>query len=310
MSKKISYAITDNNVTVNYDGQTHIVGRNEALADKLIAALREGRKDEIPDLVSASKRIETYGEGAFEVRNGVIFVNGQEVHDILSRKILQFQAEKLPSAPLVKFAANLQKNPSFRAVNELFNFLEKNDHPITDEGNFIAYKRVRGSFKDIHSNTMDNSVGKTVEMPRNAVNEDSSQTCSQGLHVANWNYAHTQFASSDPETDIMLEIEVNPADVVSIPVDYNNSKMRVCKYKVLGVVDREHSSDVHLRQTTVADDGSVDIEIEEEEVLEEVEPANTCNECGEVTDEGFDLCEECELPHEEDDYPWDDELSL
>ena len=31
-------------------------------------------------------------------------------------------------------------------------------------------------------------------------------------------------------------IKVNPRDVVSIPVDYNNSKGRCCKYEVVGEV--------------------------------------------------------------------------
>lgn len=305
MTTKISYAITDNNVTVNYEGQTHIVARTDSLADKLIAALREGRKDEIPALVNKSKQIEQYGDGSFTVKNGSIFVNGQPVHHALSGKILKFSAEGLPHEPLVKFAQNLQKNPSYRAVTELFQFLEKNDHPITDDGNFIAYKRVRADFKDIHSGTFDNSVGTSPEMPRNQVNEDSSQTCAAGLHVANWHYAHTQFASSNSFTDVMLEVEVNPADVVSIPDDYNNSKMRVCKYKVLGVVDKEHSSDVSIRATSsVCNSESLDEE-------------RLCERCDiELYDSEYDMCNQChdDLEEEEaeefekEEYPWEDEV--
>ena len=247
MSKKVYFAITDRNITVNYEGQTHIVSRSDELADQLLKALREGRQADIPDLVSAATRIVNYGKGDFEVVNGRVHINKQPVHDFLSRKILKFQSENLPHLPLVKFATNLQKNPSYRAVNELFMFLDKNDHPITEDGKFIAYKRVRSNLKDIHTNTFDNSPGTELSVPRNQVDEDSTRTCSYGLHVANWEYAHTKFASFDPATDIMLEVEVDPADVVAIPVDYDNAKMRVCKYKVLGVVDKEHSSDVQLR---------------------------------------------------------------
>lgn len=289
MAKRVSWMITDNNITVNYDGQTHIVARTDALADRLIKAIKEQKLDEIPNLVSAAKRIENFSQGNFLVRDGLIFVNGIEAPQVLGNKIVRFSNEGLPYQPLVKFAERLQKNPSFRAVQELFTFLEKNDHPITESGNFIAYKRVRGSFKDIHSNTMDNTVGTVVEMPRNQVNEDSNETCSHGLHVANWEYAHTQFASNDPATDIMLEVEVDPADVVAIPVDYNNAKMRVCKYKVLGVVDREHSSDVQLRRT-------------EPVVTSDVHPSiPTCKECGVSTEAGFDLCIDCEYAEDEED---------
>lgn len=305
MSKKVSFAVTDRNITVNYEGQTHIVSRTDALADQLLAALREGRQADIPDLVSAAARIVNYGKGDFEVIYGQVHINGQPVHDVLSRKILKFQAEKLPHLPLVRFAENLQRNPSYRAVNELFTFLDKNDHPITENGKFIAYKRVRSTFKDIHSNTFDNSPGAEPSVSRNQVDEDCTRTCSHGLHVANWEYAHTQFASSDPATDIMLEVEVDPADVVAIPVDYDNAKMRVCKYKVLGVVDKAHSSDVQLRTfpSPFTENSMNEDEDEDEDEL------HFCDECGTEVDGAFDLCENCEDDLEQDEYPWDDELN-
>jgi hypothetical protein len=317
VKKKINYIITDNNITVNYDGQTHIISRKDVLADKLITAVRNQQLDQIPDLVSASRRVEIFGKGDFVVKDGQIFVNGVLAPKVLGDKILKFSNEGLPHEPLVRFAENLQKNPSFRAVNELFQFLEKNDHPLTDDGNFIAYKKVRADFKDIHSGTFDNSIGKTPEMPRNQVNEDSNQTCSEGLHVANWDYAHNKFSSSkNASTDIMLEVEVNPADVVSIPVDYDQSKMRVCKYKVLAVVDQEHSSDVSLRHTNDSCSNTVSDEDEDEE------EDCTCVRCDQPVSDYDELCDDCYLAdcyladedeeeeeeeEEDSDYPFEDE---
>lgn len=313
MSKKISYIITDNNITVNYEGQTHIVARSDELATKLIAALREKRQEDIPNLVSAAKRVVNYGQGDFQVKDGEILIKGQPVHHVLSRKILSFQQEGLPHLPLVRFAENLQNNPSYRAVTELFQFLEKNDHPITEEGKFIAYKRVRSDFLDIHSGTIDNSPGTEPSMPRNQVNENSNETCSHGLHVANWDYAHNHFGSSQKESDVMLEVEVDPADVVSIPVDYDQAKMRVCKYKVLGVIDKAHSSDVRLRghePDPVLEYNEEEDEVEDEE---EDEVDEECLDCGAYVEPGNDLCEDCvevEFDDDEvDEYPWNDELS-
>lgn len=296
MSKKrVNWLSTDQNITVNYDGQTHIVPKNGELADKLIAAIKEGRFEEIPNLVSVSKRIETLSKGNFTVQNGTILVKGKTVPTQLGNTILKFSNEGLPFDPLVKFAENLQLNPSFRAVNELFQFLEKNNHPLTDNGNFIAYKRVRANFTDIHSGTFNNSVGTLVEMPRNQVNEDPNQTCSYGLHVANWDYAHNQFASHEPATDVMLEVEVNPADVVAVPSDYNQSKMRVCKYLVLGVIDQEHSSDMSVRYTQPVVSSNLDFNDDEDEESED--------------DYEDEESSSSESEDEEDDYPYDDELA-
>lgn len=310
MSKKVSWLITDQNVTVNYEGETHIVKRSDALADRLIRALRENKLNEIPSLVSVAKRIETFSKGAFVVQNGRVMVNGVPASEVLSNKIIRFSNEGLPFQPLLKFAEKLSQNPSFRAVNELYQFLEKNDHPVTETGNFIAYKRVKANFKDIHSGTFDNSVGRTLEVPRNSVDEDSSRTCSYGLHVANWDYAHTQFASYDADSDVMLEVEVNPADVVAIPTDYNQSKMRVCRYKVLGVVTTPYEPSTSLR---VVDQEVYDRFQDEEDEEDEEE---SCTRCGaDLTYADDELCEECEYDdgegldgEEPDAYPWRDEL--
>lgn len=316
MSRKLrAYGITDNNVTVNFDdGQTHILPRTDPLADKLIAALREGRQDEIPEMVSKAKKIEKYGKGDFKVQDGRIHINGLPVPAVLSAKIMKFQQEGLPHQPLIKFAENLQKNPSFRALNELFQFLEKNNHPITENGCFIAYKKVREDFLDAYTGTMDNSPGTMVEMARNQVNEDATQTCSYGLHVANWDYAFNVYSAGANAN--MLEVEVNPADVVAVPVDYNQAKMRVCKYKVLGVVDKAHSEDLSLRVTDSHapnvcchdDDCCEEEEYEDEEEEEEFN-------CPSCDDEGCDDCagsypssEDLASRTEDDEYPWDGEL--
>jgi hypothetical protein len=318
MSKKVSWSITDQNVVVNYEGQTHIVKRADALAERLIKAVKDGKLSEIPNLVSAAKRIETYSKGNFVVVDGRVMVNGQAAPEVLSNKIIRFSNEGLPFKPLLKFAENLQSNPSFRAVNELFTFLEKNDHPLTENGNFIAYKRVKANFKDIHSGTFDNSVGTLVEIARNQVDEDSSRTCSHGLHVANWTYAHTQFASHDPNSDIMLEVEVNPSDVVAIPADYNNAKMRVCKYLVLGVVTTPFDPGEALRVTKSdkdcsecegcdgCDDCDGASEVDSCENCDLRGCDGSCEDCCELCGEG-DCFGECE-DEEDEEYPYGDEL--
>lgn len=317
---KVNWTITDRNVSVNWEGQSHIVPRTDALADRLIEAVKEGRLSEIPDLVSAAKRVEKYSKGNFLVQDGRVMVNGVPAPEVLSNKIIRFSNDGLPLQPLLSFAANLQSNPSFRAVNELFSFLEKNDHPLTENGNFIAYKRVRENFKDIHSGTMDNSVGQVVEVPRNQVDEDSSRTCSHGLHVANWTYAHTQFASHNPETDVMLEVEVNPADVVAIPADYDNAKMRVCKYKVLGVVTTPFEPTQALKVTgynPFNDVSGTEPDFEHEPCAECLEDVCCCDKCDycdcEICEcdtdcsqcEDGECCGECSCC---DPYPYEDEL--
>ncbi len=302
--QKVSWLITPDNIVVNYEGQTHTLSREDAYSVNLIEALKTKNWEVLPNLISQAKRIETFSEGKFQVRDGEIMVEGVKAPEILGRKIQEFVREGLPYEPLVKFAKNLQLNPSYRAICELYGFLEKNNHPITDNGCFIAYKKVRPNFMDIHSGTYDNSPGKTPSMPRSGVDEDAHRTCSNGLHVANWDYAANHFGSS---SDIMLEVEVDPADVVAIPVDYNQSKMRVCKYRVLGVVDKELSTP--LRRVEPAC-GPVPVPVEEVEELEECEDCYTESDTVEFSSTyGMSLCESCLSDHEasEDEEDWEEE---
>lgn len=326
MEKKVNWIITDHSIVVNYDGQTHQLSRTDACAPKLIQALKEKRYADIPGLISATTRLSKASSGMFSVKDGQVLVDGVPAPKVLGRKIEQFAQEGLPYEPLVKFAKNLQTNPSFRAVNELYQFLEKNNHPITENGCFIAYKKVRSDFKDIYTGTFDNSVGQVVEMKRNLVNEDPNQTCSFGLHVANWDYAKNQYGHGH---DTMLEVEVNPADVVAVPVDYNQAKMRTCKYKVLSVVEQALSTTLRVVNPDYVPNYGGDRDEEEcdnsgegchcEPV--EVEPYNTCEVCGVDIEDGYNLCESCEEESEEEEeesseleedeeeeYPWDDEF--
>jgi len=162
----------------------------------------------------------------------------EKVPVIISNKLMDFLNDNLPIDPLVKFWKKLRMNPSEDSKLDLYAFLEKNNHPITPEGNFIAYKKVttaqkngKSIFVDTHSRTIDNSVGKSPEMKRGAVDADRNQTCSSGLHVAAMNYAKG-FGG-----DTMIKVSVDPMNVVAVPVDYNREKMRVCKYTVVSVMN-------------------------------------------------------------------------
>jgi hypothetical protein len=75
---------------------------------------------------------------------------------------------------------------------------------------------------------MDNSVGKVVEMERNRVDDDKTQTCSTGLHFCGMSYLN-HFGG-----ERTVIVKINPRDVVSIPTDYNEAKGRACRYEVIG----------------------------------------------------------------------------
>ena len=164
------------------------------------------------------------------IQNGVVTFKGQSIDNSLTARMLGMLDEGFDLVPMAKFLENLMGNPSYRAVTELYSFLEKGNMPITPDGHFMAYKAVRADFKDIHSGTMDNSIGQVVEMSRNGVDEDKNRTCSAGLHFCSFEYL-PHFACA--QGHVML-VKINPRDVVAIPADYNDTKGRACRYEVTG----------------------------------------------------------------------------
>jgi hypothetical protein len=291
--------LTPQSLTLYFDGQSHTVLRTDTHFPGVLQAYRDGNVDAAKRILCKQDAIAEVAtatsDAKVEVRGGVFYIDDQPVHGALNSRLVEFMRENLPFQPLVEFVRKIWKNPSYRAVNSLYGFLEANHHPILENGNFLAYKRVRqpdseGRMLDIHSGTMDNRPGSEPRMPRNQVNEDPTQTCSYGLHVANWDYACNSFGS---KADAMLEVEVNPEDVVAIPIDYNESKMRTCGYKVLRVVQNPNPSRTLIRSESYGSGSSAVEEEEEEEACgrcgADFDGAGVCED--EESDE--DQCEEC-----------------
>jgi len=131
--------------------------------------------------------------------------------------------------PLKNFIVKLFKNPNYENIEDIYSFLQKGKLPITDNGNFLAYKVVRSDFKDCHTGTIDNSPGSEPSMDRSACDLSRHNTCSSGLHFCSKSYIGSFGTSSSK----IVEVEVSPEDVTSIPSDYNDAKGRCCKYKVI-----------------------------------------------------------------------------
>jgi len=224
------YLIQGKNIVVVIGNKSHTISKTHITYQKVLDAIKANDWDTVKDVIEPKKVVLNYGQGNVAVQGETLFWKGVEMHNALSKRMIQMLQDGFPVEPLVNFMENLMANPSKRAVTELYGFLEKNSLPITPEGHFLAYKKVRADFKDIHSGTMDNSPGQVLEMERNQVDDDQNRTCSTGLHFCSMEYL-PHFGGSDSRTVI---VKINPADVVSIPNDYNNAKGRACRYEVVG----------------------------------------------------------------------------
>ena len=169
-----------------------------------------------------------------EVKNGNVYVNDVAMHTLDAQRIIECLVKGADVTHIFKFVIRLQNNPSRRAVQELYKFLEHKNLGISVNGNLIAYKAVRNNYTDKHTGSFDNSIGNVLEMSRNQVDDDKDNGCSYGFHAGSLKYA-TEFASGN---DRVVLVEIDPADVVSIPTDCEFQKLRTCKYKVISEFER------------------------------------------------------------------------
>lgn len=238
----VSYIYTSENISAFVNGRVFTVHNSNPKFAAVLEALKANQTDnELFNLFKEAEAIANYlnkaatpGEGEVVFVHGdTVYIHGEPASGPIVDKIRQFRAEGLDARPLVNYLKKLADNPSRRAVEELYTFLERENLPITPEGNLLAYKAVNNAWNDKHTGKISNAIGNVLEMPRNQVSDDCNAGCSYGYHAGSLKYVRS-FACGygKPDGDRIIIVEIDPRDVVSIPKDSEYSKMRVCKYKV------------------------------------------------------------------------------
>lgn len=211
----------------------------------------------VRELVNIAKpimAIEANSGGKVTVREGKVIYRDDrgetELHNVVAERIIWMLSEKFDVKPMMLFLEHLMENPSYRSVGDVYRFMEKNKMGITPDGYILAYKKVRPNYTDIHSGTFNNRPGQKPSMRRNEVEDNPDVLCSNGLHVCSYSYL-PQFGSGYDARVVVCK--VNPKDVVSVPVDHDDAKMRVCEYEVLYEAENYKETD-SLSSAPVSDD--------------------------------------------------------
>jgi hypothetical protein len=244
ITKQIPYTIKTNGaITLYLNGECLTVATDHPNYNKILDAIKVADFSNIDNLVNVAKAVTSYGGGKIKIVNGEVFYGTFALHNTLTNRILKMMAEGFKFDHMIRFLENLLLNPSNRAVNETYAFLENYGLPITPDGCFLAYKAVRPDYKDIYSGTLDNKIGAVVSYPRNQVDEDYNRDCSTGLHVGALDYVvqyghftKGQAVNGDATSNKLLIVKVNPKDVVSVPKYESHPKMRVAEYTVVSEI--------------------------------------------------------------------------
>lgn len=178
------------------------------------------------------KKLVEWSQGNLMIKNGLAQWKGKTVPGKL-QGILISTATNGDEEGLRRFGLFLDKVNqaiSWKVTNRLYDFLAVNNLAIDKDGDILAYKVITKDWKDKHTGKFDNSIGVEQSCERNAVDDRDDVTCSNGFHACSFDYIKTFRTGSG---DRLVIVKIDPRDFVSVPIDYNSTKARVCRYKVV-----------------------------------------------------------------------------
>ena len=228
---------------------------NQELFQRVVNACMEDRAAEAFDMIADSSAEKFIAQRLSKITDGmlsldpqsdqVIFTStdgrklpivatfAQRIRDAWSRK------DELALGVYKLFMIKASNNPNDVSASDLFEFVTVNKLPLSLNGDVLAYKIVKSSFMDIHSNTKDHTPGNIVTEENVDYNRDV--TCSNGLHFCSKDYLPAyggSFGGGDSSNKLVL-LQIDPADVAAFPRDYHNAKGRCRQYTVVSELPTE-----------------------------------------------------------------------
>lgn len=247
----ISYTITGSEeagtqILLVVNGKAHTITENHPNFEEIRVSLIGSDFFGIEELVNVGASIMAQLSDNVTLVGNTIHYKGQPLYDALSKTVLDLFRSGQDVSSLVNFMERLIVNPDLNSRLQLYEFLNRHTLPITEDGYFLAYKGLLPDFTSVHAGPgfvngvyynghLDNSPGNVLEMLRSEVTNDPDVACATGLHGGAWKYAR-DFGN------VVVEVQIDPADVVSVPKDANFQKLRVSKYKVLRQVTEENEN--------------------------------------------------------------------
>jgi hypothetical protein len=258
----IAFNITPTAIVFMMESTMFTVNKGDERYNEVRAAIRSEDFEAIPRLLDLKGRLVSESSGGIYLLNGMLRCDEYDIPASLATRIAEMFRQGFSTDRLVMFFENLMQNPneSGTIVDDIHEFLEECNLPITADGHFLAYKMVRPNFMDLYSGSMDNSVGSIVEMDRAKCDTNRGNTCSSGLHFCSEAYLGSYGTRN---SDQVVIVKVNPRDVTSIPDDYEG-KGRACSYEIVEAIGwdelikplftNEHSEDVPEDEKSYAQD--------------------------------------------------------
>jgi len=268
-NREIIYSLSGKNLTVIVDGEVFPLNTDNMESKEIFDILNSDNPDKkrLKTLCNKAAAVRDYFHNNLEIRGESVFYREEKIENELTEDIVRFMKEGAPYRPMLRYLENLMDNPSMHSIRQLYSFHKHNNLQITTDGYLIAYKGVRDDYYDKHSGRIWNGPGACPPpMKRNMVLDDPDIACAAGYHAGSLEYARGW-------GERVMRVKINPADVVSVPYDHNNAKIRITGYRVLDEVDPDSLKNVPIYNscdyTSCGNSCCDDIEGDEEDYSED-----------------------------------------
>jgi len=238
------------------DNPVYTADSNHPNFREIIAGLEDGDPD-VWDLFDVVKGLSVKFQTVTDrvtFDGDTIYWDGDPVHSVLADQLVRSLENGTIGADavaLAKFWEKLEANPNEHSRTQAYDWLAAHKFQITPDGDVVGYKGVyedvaedgSKTYRSWHASTVEgkpaayvndvplpervqvtHAIGDVVTMPRSEVSHNPREACMRGLHVATRSYAASY-------GNVILEVHVNPRDIVSVPTDAHGDKVRVCRFK-------------------------------------------------------------------------------
>lgn len=240
----------DGKLSVTVHGRNFLITKDQIGYGDAVQAVKDRNFEALVAAADKKAAIADYSDGRIEIHGNNVTYLGRPIHNTLTQRLVQMLEQKLPFEPWLKFLENLMQNPSKRAIQEVYAWVERHGATITEDGCIQGHKKLnrvetdtrlpedqrkaidgepadKHIYIDVHSGTVRQWEGKVVSMPRNEVDDNWGTACSEGFHVGTPDY---HFGG-----DVAVVVHVNPAHFVA--ADVHSKKFRCSEYTIVKIVD-------------------------------------------------------------------------
>lgn len=225
-----NYIITQDAITLNCGDKCETITKDNDNFQNIRKLIVDGNYQEAFSRMNVKEGIEKWCKGYLSIEGDKVTYNEVPITNKLTDRIINLMTTgDMEFERFAKFLNKVLENPSFKNRERLMDFAAAGDIDISDNGDLICFKNVGNDYHDKRTGKFRYAVGDKPSMPRHMVDDRDENSCSAGLHACSLRYLKECWGTSGKT----LLVTVDPRNVVSIPFDYSDSKLRCCEMEVI-----------------------------------------------------------------------------